>query len=78
MVVVLKQCNSGVLWQIWSCPVLKPEASNAVAQRKLQCLCFSMCVCVCGESVEEGSIAVALFHMTGLCFSSQLCCNSTA
>lgn len=35
-------------------------------------------VCVCGESAEERSIGVALFHMTGLCFRNQLCCNSTA
>lgn len=78
MVVVLKQCNSGVLWQTGSCPVLKSEASNGVAQWKLQCLCFSTWDCVRGESAEERSIGVALFHMARLCFRNQLCCNSTA
>lgn len=78
MEVVLKQCNSIVLWQTGSCPVLKSEALNGVAEPKLQSLCLSTCVCVCGESAEERSIGVALFHMAGLCFRSQLCCNSTA
>lgn len=62
MAVVLKQCESGVLWQTGSCPVLKSEASNGVAQRKPQCLCF----CTSVERVHKrGQLELHCFTWPG-------------
>lgn len=63
MVVVLKQCNSEVLWQTGSCPVLKSEASewSGRAEAAVFVLLY-VCLCVWRECRREVNWSCIVSH----------------